>query len=78
MKCIHGEHSDSQIRSPPSGAPSQYNVTISEVKFAIDNTLLSVVYILLDVAYVKDLLDLSDQTNHERTCDKEYKKGARF
>jgi hypothetical protein len=59
-------------------APSQDNVTIREVKFAIDNTSLSVVYILLEVAYVKGLLDLSDQTNHGRTWDKEYKKGARF
>jgi hypothetical protein len=36
------------------------------------------VYFLLEVAYVKDLLNLSDQTNHGRRRDKEHEKGARF
>jgi hypothetical protein len=37
--------------------------------------MLDVVYFLLEVFYVKDLLNLSDQTNHGRIRDKEYEKG---
>jgi len=40
--------------------------------------MLDVVYFLLEVAYVKDLLNLSDQTNHGRISDKEYEKGTKF
>jgi hypothetical protein len=36
------------------------------------------VYFLLEVVYVKDLLNLSDQSNHGRIRDKEYEKGAQF
>jgi hypothetical protein len=38
--------------------------------------MLDVVCFLLEVAYVKDLLNLSDRANHGRIRDKEYERGT--